>query len=504
MNYLEQIIESFDLKDQSEFQSFIQRNRQRKGRKDLELFKILASGERSVPTIKRILKLKENNAYHTLRKRLYLHVSDFILVKSTDQDATATARVNSLYTISKFLFEKSLPIPAWKLLLRAERLGQENELFDLLNAILLLGIEQCHLQEEVSLNWLANRYEKNNEKLRRSEKIILIQAVLKERVLLSKKEAQEIHFEDIFTETLTDYKMMRLSKESPKILFSLLNTLRQWVIVSKEFHAFEPIIERSFSALTIRDNHYYLTQIILMLAHTKYRNKKFKESTDYLEVLNRHLIKTPTHYQQSMQVKILQLRAANLIFLDQIKTSISLLETLLTSRLEEKAKSNIIMNLGIYHFYEENYSACLRLLNSFEHTDTWYKNHMGIEWLLKRDLMTVLLHNDSGDKDLAESKILSIERKYTQLFEQSRYKRVKAFLSIIKQVVYNEGLLDLAELERKVEVSWEWVPYEEKDLQAMMFFAWLRGKIINSSFYDSLVDLVNPDDQKRNYRMSRR
>ena len=129
---------------------------------------------------------------------------------------------------------------------------------------------------------------------------------------------------------------------------------------------------------------------------------------------------------------------------------------------------------------------------------------MGVEWLLKRDLMTILLYNDSGDKDLAESKIRSTERKYAPLFEQDRYKRVKAFLSIIKQVVYNEDLLDMEQLEKRIQVSFEWVPYEEKDLQAMIFYAWLRGKIIDSTFYESIVDLVSNDNKKRNHRLSRR
>lgn len=504
MNYLEQIIESLDKEDRSQFQSFIQRHRQKKNRKDLELFNLLAQGIKDTSDIKNGLQVKDLNSYHTIRKRLFLHISDFILLKSKDQDVTASARVNSLYTISKFLFEKGLAPAAWKLLLRAEKLGRKNELFDLVNATLLLGIEQCHLQEDVPLDWLAKRYEANNLRLKQTEKIILIQAVLKQRVLKSKKEGKEIYFEDIFSKTLTDFKMIRLSRESPKILFSLLTTLRQWVIASKEFHAFEPTIERSLKALENKDNHYYMVQILLMLAHTKYRNKRFQDSISCINTLEAHIALTPISFQGSMKAKVLQLKAANLIFLGQLTNSIALLNELLSTRLNERDKSNVIINLGIYHFYQHNYAECLKLLNSFEHTETWYKNHMGMEWLLKRDLMTILLYNDAGDKDLAESKIRSIERKYTHLFEQDRYMRVKTFLSIIKQVVYNEDLLDMQQLEKRVQVSFEWVPYEEKDLQAMMFYAWLRGKIIGGTFHESIVDLVSSDNNKRNYRLSKR
>lgn len=504
MNYLESIINSMSDEDSNEFQSFIHRNRYRPGRKDLELFNLLFHGKSHASEIMSILNIRNNNAYHTLRKRLYQHVSDFILLKSKDQDASATARVNSLFTISKYFFEKGLSNPAWRLLLRAEKIAQENELFDNLNGMLLLQIEQCHLQEDIKLEEVINKYEQNSSKLKQSEKIILAQSKMKDKVFMAKKEGHELSFDKILTGTLTDFKMIRLSRESPKILFSLLNTMRQWVIVSKEFYAFEPLIEKSYHELTHKENHFYLSKIILMLAHTKYRNKKFSDSISYLNELESNLSHTSVHYQNSMNIKSKQLRAANLIFLDQLDESIFILNQLLNQRIDERDKSNVIVNLGIYHFFHQDHGKCLKLLNSFPHTEKWYKNHMGIEWLLKRDLMTVLLHNDSGDKDLAESKIKSIERKYVQLFQQERYKRAKTFLTIIKQVVYSEELINMTELEKKVEVSWEWVPYEEKDLQAMMFYAWLRGKILKISFYNSLVDLVKPENEVKNYRLMRR
>lgn len=489
MRFLEEVIASLDDSDHTEFRFFIQRSRQKKGRKDLALFNLLSSGQSDTMQLKHQLGVNDN-AYHTLRKRLYKHLSEFVILKSMDQDATAAGRVNATYTMAKYLFQQGLSAAGWKLLLRAEHYGRQYELFDLLNTIYLLQIEYCHLNNDLELSRITRRYEQNSDKLKQSEKIIVLQAVLKERVLDARKQGQEVSFEDILTETLTDFKMKRLSRESPKILFSLMSTLRQWVVVSKEFHAFEPTLERCYLSLTQRENHYYIVQLLVMLAHTKYRTKKFSESMHYLEVLSPHLEQTPVHFQKSTLIKVNQLKAANLIFLGGLKESITILEELVRQKLPERVRGNVITNLGIYHFYQQDYRRCIQLLNTYEHTDTWYKNHLGMEWLLKRDLMAVLLFNDAEQKDLAESRIRSIERKYKVLFDQKRYKRAATFLSLIKRIVYEEEVLDLADLEKKVQVSWEWVPRREEDLQAMIFYAWLRSKITRQTFYECMVERI--------------
>ena len=490
MNHLEDIITSFEAEDRQDFEAFIQRNKRKKDRKDLRLFQlILAEGSEGTDLLT-ALDLPNTNAYHTLRKRLYKHVSEFVLIKSLEEDVTATSRVNSLFTLAKYLFQKGLNAPGWKLLLKAEALGEQHELYELLNAIYLLQIEYCHLQESKSLEALLEEYERNNERLKQAEKISMIQAGLKDRIKTAKREGRELSFEDIFMETLSDFKMLRLSKESPKILYALMSTLRQWVVASKEFHAFEPILERSYHALEPHDNPYYSVQLLLMLAHTKYRNKRFAESMDYLNQLNEVLSDTPVPFQRSTALKVNMLTAANLIFLGQLPRSIEILEGMMHQKMDDRQKGILITNLGIYHFYQHNYKRCKELLNTYEHTDNWYKKHLGLEWLLKRDLMAILLFNDAGDKDLAESKIRSVERKYQSLFAQPRYKRVLSFLGLIRLIVYKEGSIDMQALEQKVQVSFDWVPRKEEDLQAMIFYAWLRGKILKKTFYESMVDLI--------------
>ena len=152
MKHLEEIIGSMEQEELKEFQAFIQRHRHKRERKDLRLFQLLTTEQCSPAEILRQLDIPNTNAYHTLRKRLYRHLSDFILLKSMDQEVTAAGRVNALLTMSRFLFQKGLAEAGWKLLFRAEKYGLQNELFDLLKSIYLLQSEQSHRNEQVDLN----------------------------------------------------------------------------------------------------------------------------------------------------------------------------------------------------------------------------------------------------------------------------------------------------------------------------------------------------------------
>lgn len=490
MNYLEDIIDSFDPVEKEEFQRFLVRNQPNRKRKDQELYSRMVNGERKPDQLIEKLHLNNSNAYHTLRKRLFKSISDYILLKSSEKNESFLLTAQSLLINARYLFSKELNEPAWTLLQRALRLSNDHEAFALTNEIILLAIEKCSTQDKLSLNQLIDVYEENNKKLRQQEKITLVQASIREQVQTAKQEGNELLLDGIFTEALTSFHMIRLSRDSPKILYELLATLRQWVIASKEFHAFEPIIDKSYESLSSKSSPYYQAQILMMLSHTKYRNKKFEESIYYLEKVNEFARQLPATARNTLQVKSDQLHAASLIFVGQLDKAIGILEGLVEMKLDQQDRTNITINLGIYYFYKKNYKLCLKYLNSLDKSDTWYKKHMGLEWTLKRDLMVILLYNDSDNKDLAEAKIRSVDRKYSAMFEQTRYKRVKSFIKIIRRIVLEEEVLNLNQLEAQVQISWEWLPKSEEDLQAMLFYGWVKSKIIKQDFYLTVRNLI--------------
>jgi hypothetical protein len=49
---------------------------------------------------------------------------------------------------------------------------------------------------------------------------------------------------------------------------------------------------------------------------------------------------------------------------------------------------------------------------------------------------------------------------------------------------------------RLVESSFEWVPFEQEDIQAVSFYAWLKSKMQRKNYYGILMELVKTENSE--------
>ena len=493
MGSLREIIHSFDSREQAEFQYFVQRHKLKKDRKDLELFKILKGPEPldAATTIK-LLGTKNANAYHAIRKRLFKHVSDYILVKSVDDDMSSGANVNSLYLISKYLFGRRLNKSGWKYLRKAEELGVSHDQYQYLNVIYNLQIEKHLLQDEDSLESIIEKYEANKKKNVEIERINITKSIIREQVEMYKLEGKGLDFKSIMDHALNSFSLIQLVMGSPKLLYELLDMMRKSVVATKDFKSFEPFLVSSFNDLKNKEQAYYNVQILMMIVHTKYRNKKFQESITYIEQVRTELGLCSKTFQNQVYPRIQQLLAANHVFLNDNQKAISILRDLLRGKVKLTVAdiANVTMNFGIYTFFAGDYKGTHKIWMSMEHTEKWYQKTMGIEWVMKKSLMEIILFYELEQMDVVESRIRSMERKYHDLFKVAAYEMAKVFLGLIKDFIYAGADLNLEKFQKKIDASIEWRPKEEEDLQAMIFYSWLRSKVNKADYYSSVLEVV--------------
>lgn len=492
MDDLSTIIATLDDKDQQDFTQFIQRNRRRNGRKDLALFKaIVKAGDGNKPDFKK-LGLPNRNAYHALRRRLYEHLNDFILLRSVSEDESSLAQVNGMISVARHLRAAGSHRVAWKHIKRAEQAAQKEGLYGALNNIYLLQTEMAGRPWADELDHIIAKYEANKQELELSERLSIVRSAINTKVEQFKSDGQDVDLESLMDLSLGTIDLGRQIKQRPKLLAGLLQTVRRSVTAAKTFHAFEPLAQEAYDDLEDRSDHYSNAQILYTLAHAQYRNKRFAKSEENLALMEQELEQCSRTARRPSEHRLIQLRAGNLLFLERVNESIQLLTKLLEDRfLNEHGRINAHLNLVIYHFFNEEHAQALSVLGKLHHSDKWYRERMGIEWTLKRDMIELLLFHELGEPDLVQSRIRSIQRKFRKLFQQKLYARVPLFLAFVKEYVQNESHINLQELEEKMEVNWTWVPKEEEDLQAMMFYAWFKSKVVQQNLYRTVLELVN-------------
>jgi len=106
MDKLQSLVNTLTSTDKKEFCIFINRQKSKKERKDLELFHLI-NKQLSTQQIQNKLYTTPNKvAYHTLRKRLLKHLTDFVILKEIDNDNTSSSPILGLMSLSSYLFKK--------------------------------------------------------------------------------------------------------------------------------------------------------------------------------------------------------------------------------------------------------------------------------------------------------------------------------------------------------------------------------------------------------------
>lgn len=491
MDHLERIINSLDQAEKKEFQHFIQRNKKRNGRKDLALFKLYCRDE--LPGVDEqigLLEIPNKNAYYSTRKRLYAHLSDYALLKTNEEDGSAGSRVRGLYNIALHLFDRGLDRLAWNILLKGALLGQKNRLYAELNAIYLLQVDKLHLQENLILFNVVRAYESNRELLLQSEKVALFQAELRQNMMQVSRSGMDIDLKQVLQRIIAQNSLGKDVTQDPRLLCTVMHTIRDSAIYSKQYASFEHLVESLYRGLYDKTQPEFNVELLYMIAHAKYRNKGFTESRAHIELLEEQLALCSKTKQKQMSLRVRMLDAANDLFLVGVDSAIGKLESLLTFSLSGRQECNAILNLSTYYFYKGDYRSAHQRMLELRHTDSWYEEQMGAEWLLKQKMIELLIFHELEEVDLTESRLRAIKRKYKDLLSLPRYQNAEIFLELVKRYSQRLHEIEPSALDDMVNISWDWLPKEQEDLQAMMFYAWIKSKIVGGSSYDVLIQLM--------------
>lgn len=501
MDNLHEIIQTLDETDIKDFSLFINRLKKKGDRKDLELFNLLQNNSTDKGELLYTLYPRDHNrvAYHATRKRLLKQLSDFLSIKRINDDTTAASQIMSLYSMSQYLFERKSDRIAWTHLLKAEKLAIKSQQYALLQNIYSTQVQQSDSQHAPALDEILIKKTNNKLLLEEEDNANTANYVIKSKIKSAFTSGATIDLHEIVTETLKTYNLTNTASTNPRIFYNIIAITRSVILASKDFYSFEPYIIEKFRTLKpyfTKHNHYYKVQLLYMISHTLYRNKKFSEAQLYLEKLQAALLEYNKSHFLQLYAKYTLLKAQTLCFQNKLPEAIRLLEEYLHSKelkVDQEQKLNAFINLSVFYFLKQDYNAALNLFNQIQHSDKWCVKKMGMEWLMKKLLIEILVHYELGNIDLVESRIRSIERNFSELLSQKKYTRVVTFLAFVKLIMNKPDEATAPQFKERVEGSFDWVPKEMEDLQAMMFFGWIKSKMKQRSYYQVVLDLANID-----------
>lgn len=519
MDKLREIITTFDQEYIREFHVFINRQKAKKERKDLKLFEILSEpktykSEEIVTILYDKVTKSKKAAYHALRKRLFEHITEFIVLKQMEDDPTTASSVMGLFSLVQYLFGKKSIQLGWKYLRKAEELAQTSEQYLLLNNIYLLQMEWSVHECADPFNVIEEKWIANKHQVRLEENAVVVLGLIRHKLKQQRLDGVDQHIERMIREILQKYDLDEAIFKRPKLLFTVLAILRSAYLGRRSnIELFEPYAIRQYDTVQANDgfskhNHYYKLSILYMITHVLYRNFKFKEAEIYLEEFATVLEQYNRSHYTDFYPKFLMLKATIFAYTGRVAEAIELYEEGLKdkkNKLNTQDKLNILLNLSVVYFMQESYDEVLNVLNKMHHhthttkghankshSDNFLAKKMGKEWLMKKNFLEVMAWCDLEDYNVALSRIRSIDRNFKEFFEtQKVYKRAKIYLSYVKKYINQPSWLTKDVFHNEIVPGLGVQPGRKEDVQLIAYYSWLKSKAYNWGPYKALLDVIN-------------
>jgi len=494
------IVQTFSEEEKREFRLFINRQRAKKNRIDLQLFELFCEIKEYKPAqiLTQLTPVTNFNAYHSNRKRLLKHLMDFVMVKRMDDDATSASRIMALIALAQYLFEHRKKNAAWTYLFKAEDLAKKNDQFDLLDNIYNLQIQNAVDDLSPPLDDILAKWKVNKKLADEDERAEIAASIIKIKLAEFKSSMVKMDIHGFVVKTLKEYNLEDAIIERPRMLFRFMSMIRGLVLATKEYYDFEALIINQYEKVNTeigfeKKDHFYKLNLLYMISHVLYRNRKFDESLTYLQQFKENIYLYKKSYFNTFYPKYILLFAAIKSYQGENEISIELLKNTLEENhsLGTKQRLNMNLNLAVYYFQSEEFKKSNQVLLLLGHTDNWLKKTMGAEWLARKNLIEIITQFELGNVDIVENRIRSFKKQHALLMKLKAYKRIQTFIGFIEDCISRPDWVASDDYENHVNNTVNRLPLQREDILAIAFYCWLKSKMVKKPYYEVLVEVVN-------------
>ena len=521
MDDLRTILLTLTPDDRLELGRFLQGQRQRAhGRLDAQLCALLLRPQELAPAvlIARLYPEAPNAvAYYALRKRLLRQLTEFLVLRQSRRDATATVPVRGMLTLAQHLLEAGVPRLAWATLRKAEALARKNEQYEPLNAVYNLQIQYAHSPHAEPLAEILARRHRNKKAADEEERANIADSLLRERLRQARTappaadgaaDGAAASFETAVQDVLREYNLQEAFARSPALLSRLMGIARSAMLVRGDFARFGAFLERCYVLMERRHgfgpaHRGHQLRLLYMLAHAHYRSRHFAEAAQRATEARALLGTGRQREHASYTPRFALLLAAAEAFRGRNDHSIALLTEVLarTPALPLADDLTARLQLAFHYFAAADYARANHLLARLGHSDHWLEQRLGLPWLLAKALSEMLVLAEMGHDDLALDRLRSIERLVRERHPNPEhpeapggpFRYVLAYLALVRQVLQPDGLspAQRQKLQATTEQLTALVPHRRDDLQARSFYAWLLARLSHRPFYAVLLEMTD-------------
>ena len=496
MTELNDIIRTLSSDEQKQFVQFLEKKNKRKDTKNIQLFQLILLGELSLNEMsQKIYKTPNKDALYALRKRLYQSVIDFTANHSLEDEGSIDMQIIKYLLASRNYLTKGHYRMGYKILDKAEPIASEHQLYPLLNEIYHTKIQYAYKNADLNIEALINMFKRNQELHNLDEELNIAYAKIRRKIKEILHKGVTVNFQHLVENIFKEHQINIDEALSFKSLYQLITINSLSAFATKDYLKIEDFLLTKYEMVKGHKSKekqlYYHIYVLYHIANTLFRNKKFAESSQYLQVMNEHMLLKKKKYYASFTLKYHLLLGLNNNYSHHANEAINLFEPFISKKHPDLSSLlDIYLSLIMCYFQQREFKKALRVFSKFYHIDKWYIEKAGKEWAIKKNLIEILLHLELENFELFESRLLSFKRGYFQHLKQIGQNRAIVYLSLVEDYYKDPAQVNSKAFKEKVANAFEWISVQEEDIFVMSFYAWLKSKIEKAPLYETTLNLI--------------
>ncbi len=472
-------------KNKKEFLNLLSKRNRRGDTKNIEFMRLL--GTSKTKDLDVLLYGKPaKGAFNALSKRVQDTLIDFVASKSFAEESSEELEVLKLLLASRIFFEQKLTKVGAKTLEKAETRAKEIDNYAILDEIYHTKIQYCYLNPKWDLTTIISAYERNKHLSRQDFQLTMAYARIKSE--LKKDGEKSIH--ELVLQTFLEFQLEINKDLTYKSLNQLMEITATTAKLQRDFYTISPFMMEIYEVLEkkgqVPEKHkYYYLNILYLMAITEFRNKRFSTSKEFMVKIDTVMKESPKAYIKGFIDKLTILKALNEIYTGNITVG----QQLLADNKESSLNKKLLLLMCL--FQQEHYAMAYELFKEMNRTDDWYEKKLGWVWVLKKNIIEILLLIELDKLDLVLNRLQRFTRNFNSKLLKIGEQRVLIFMKMVKAYYENPELVTSETFKNKVENSFEWIGREQEDIFVMSFYAWLKAKMENQNLYRTTLELVS-------------
>jgi hypothetical protein len=487
MDHLKELIKTLNNTEYKELTAYIKNKNKRLDTKNIQLLKLLYNDDINIE--KSIYNNEKYNkaSYHSLRKRLYKTILEFIGNNAHDKPNLIEQETVVNLKLAQILFLKNIPHLAFKHLVKAQVSAQKFHLYHHLRNIYLMQLHYAHLNEFVDINNMANLVLENESKLNNESRIEIAYAYLRSELSSSQRQKKIINISNLIKHTLNKFNIKIDIDLEPKYIYQILYIANEYAAIYQDFSLIDKYIQYiNFKInISISDYDYYLGHIYYYITNYYIRIGEWNNAKLSLLQYEKAIRNNPFKHYFSLSYNLLA--ALYHFYTGKKEKSIKIAEEILHIKAPKNLiidKQDIKLSLAIFYSFSKDANS-IKYLGQLWETDAYYEKDYGIIWTIRKNIIEILIHLQFNNEDVFLSRLKSFKRRYKKYLIDTNELKVLDFICVVEKYVKAKNSNDIVKIKEVLNVMMLSTKY--KDVYNKSFVVWFYAYVNKVDNYQLLL-----------------